>query len=141
MSNYHKSISKVQDSERKAPKSELLKHSQEVQSRMSTGIFGNERNSMGKRSPVNVNSVSNAMFIRLTGFYNRVDPDPYVLSWIAAGNPQSTSSGPVAAQETDIRQILIEKVLHVIVLFVTVTITTSTFNNNSIVCMYACLQP
>jgi hypothetical protein len=65
-----------------------------------------------KRSPMNVNTVSSAMFIRLNGVsVTNFEPYPYVQSWIAAGNRQSTSwvPGPTAAKKPDIHQTLVEK--------------------------------
>ena len=52
-----------------------------------------------KRSPMNVNTVSSLMSIKLNGVsVANFDPNPYVRSWIAAENRQSTSwiTGPKA---------------------------------------------
>jgi hypothetical protein len=65
-----------------------------------------------KRSPMNVNTVSSVMFIRLNGVsVTNFEPYPYVQSWIAAGNRQSASwvPGPTAAKKPDIHQTLVEK--------------------------------
>jgi hypothetical protein len=65
-----------------------------------------------KRSPMNVSIVSSAMFIRLIGVsVANFEPHPYVQSWIAAGNRQSTSwvPGATAAKKPDIHQTLVEK--------------------------------
>jgi len=65
-----------------------------------------------KRSAMNVNTVSSTMFIKLNGVpVTNFDPYPYVRSWIAAGNRQSTSwvTGPKAAKKPDIHQTLVEK--------------------------------
>ena len=65
-----------------------------------------------KRSPMNVNTVSSLMFIKLNGVsVANFDPNPYVRSWIAAGNRQSTSwvTGPKADKKPDLHQNLVEK--------------------------------
>jgi hypothetical protein len=65
-----------------------------------------------KRSPMNVNTVSSAMFIRLLGVsVTNFEPYPYVQSWITAGNRQSASwvPGATAAKKPHIHQTLVEK--------------------------------
>jgi hypothetical protein len=65
-----------------------------------------------KRSPMNVNTVSSLMFIKLNGVsVANFDPNSYVRSWIAAGNRQSTSwiTGPKAGKKPDLHQTLVEK--------------------------------
>jgi len=57
-------------------------------------------------------TVSSTMFVKLNGVsVAEFDPYPYVRSWIAAGNRQSTSwlTGPAAVHKRDSHQSLVEK--------------------------------
>jgi hypothetical protein len=76
------------------------------------GFFTMNETVWDKRSPMNVSTVSSVMFIRLIGVsVTNFEPYPYVQSWIAAGNRQSTLwvPGATAAKKSDIHQTLVEK--------------------------------
>jgi hypothetical protein len=65
-----------------------------------------------KRSQMNVDNVSNSLFIKLNGVsVDKFDPYPYVRSWIAEGNRLSTSwlTGPAPSEKSHSNQTLLEK--------------------------------
>ena len=65
-----------------------------------------------KRNQMHVETVSSTMFIKLNGVsVAQFNPYPYVRSWIAAGNRQSTSwlTGSAATEKSDSHQTLVQK--------------------------------
>jgi hAT family C-terminal dimerisation region len=65
-----------------------------------------------KRNRLNVDTLSNTMFIKLNGVsVANFDPYPYVQSWIAAGNRLSSSwiTGPKPCEQSNTHQNLVEK--------------------------------